>query len=256
MENALSIAIIGFPKCATSSLAEVLGMQGWSNRPIEKELDLLSRDLTRINDFFLDKDSALKKYDASPNVIIDIAKMEKLKALFPRLKVIVSIRNPIDRFISHIYHRLKMGEIRPRDLDKIYNEVLEGTPTDLYEYCRYSYYIGEARRIFGENLYIVESENIDYTGLSSFLKEDFSLENSVSINGRKEYRSYIVNRIVSRLGVLLRMFGFDTKRGWWGAARSLVLELNETNESRVRIKIPKELQIKLKILAGDYRQFL
>ena len=59
--------------------------------------------------------------EASPSYISSIDAPKRAKAAFPNLKIIVSLRNPVDRAISHYYHQVNRVKDEPRSIQNAFS---------------------------------------------------------------------------------------------------------------------------------------
>ena len=110
--------VIGFMKCGTTSLFDYISQHPRVLRAFEKEIEFFNRDdlyklgveWYRSNFPPIPSQSGYLSGEATPNYITCGAKAaQKVQSLFPDLKFIVALRNPVQRAISHYYFSLKRG---------------------------------------------------------------------------------------------------------------------------------------------------
>ncbi len=107
--------IIGGMKCGTTSLYNYLVEHPQILPSVKKELHFFNKGFERGIDWYLSHFPKLPKgknfltVDASPGYIVDDVQ-ERVFSLFPEIKAIAILRNPVDRCVSHYYHNLKLGK--------------------------------------------------------------------------------------------------------------------------------------------------
>ena len=142
--------IIGMRKCGTTSLYDYLLQHPQILPAIEKEIHVLSchRDLLtekEQNWYFshFPKRPEGKQFitgEASTTYIDTPGLPKIIFAHFPQTKIIVILRNPVDRVISHYYHRVRVG-LETETLEKVVNleiEALETVPETEAIYLAFS----------------------------------------------------------------------------------------------------------------------
>ncbi|MDJ0647292.1 MAG: tetratricopeptide repeat protein [Xenococcaceae cyanobacterium MO_188.B19] len=117
-ESAIDFIIIGAAKCGTSSLHGYLNNHPQILLPHKKELAFFSRRYDYGIDWYLahfpsitDRDDFITG-EATPNYIRFPISAERIKKHFPNIKLILLLRNPIDRTISWHYHKLSHGQLK------------------------------------------------------------------------------------------------------------------------------------------------
>lgn len=130
--------IIGFPKCGTTSLHEYLNKHPDVYLPIGKEIDFFDRLYSRgqnwykaafpltLKKFYIQK---MKKRifltgEATPRYIYHPYALERIKKLKPNMKLIILIRNPVDRAFSH-YKMNKNNDYEYLDFENALDEEKE-----------------------------------------------------------------------------------------------------------------------------------
>lgn len=173
--------VIGGMKCGTTSLYNYLIEHPQILPSVKKELNFFNKGFDRGIDWYLSHFPSLPKGqnfitgDASPGYLFDGVEKE-IFSLFPKVKLIVILRNPADRCISHYYHNLKLGKeqrsfeeaICPQ-LDKFYglselpdNGKETGEKLTVYLlYGLYVYFLQKWLNFFSkEQILILKSEDL------------------------------------------------------------------------------------------------
>ena len=109
--------IVGFPRCGTTSLWTYLNQHPRIYAPKDKELHFFSiRYDSSLKNYLLDfptKEEKNKKklsvFEASPDYILDPKAMERIKTHLPKIKMIISLRNPIDQIYSQYQKFVTQG---------------------------------------------------------------------------------------------------------------------------------------------------
>ena len=122
--------IIGSQRCGTTSLYTYLAQHPQILTPIKKEMDFFSWHFDRGIDWYLahfppmPPGEQFLTGEASPSYFDSREAPERLYSLFPEAKLIVLLRNPVDRAISHFY-RLKGLNWEGRSLDRAISDEIE-----------------------------------------------------------------------------------------------------------------------------------
>lgn len=112
--------IVGATKCATSSIHQELSHSGYISASSPKEPRLLEDGLSletvkeRYRDYFGNKDF---RVDANPNHLIIGYVPDKIKLINPDAKILVVVREPVDRLISHLSYFINMRPGREDYID-------------------------------------------------------------------------------------------------------------------------------------------
>ena len=109
--------ILGAQKCGTASLAEALGRNRGVIRPALKEANYYNRHHDRGELWYrtiFPPQKALahfgaQTFDASPNYLLYPHCAERMRALTPDARLIVSLRDPVKRAVSEYFHNLRRG---------------------------------------------------------------------------------------------------------------------------------------------------
>jgi len=112
---------IGVEKCGTTWLHEVLLRHPQVFIPESKEIDYFSRGLTHSLRWYGDlfKDAIKRrKGEISPGYShLSHRRIRLIKSLMPNVRLILLLRNPIDRAWSHAFHELVKG--RQQEVDQV-----------------------------------------------------------------------------------------------------------------------------------------
>ncbi|MBE9187132.1 tetratricopeptide repeat protein [Microcoleus sp. LEGE 07076] len=122
--------IIGSQRCGTTSLYTYLAQHPQILTPIKKEMDFFSWHFHRGIDWYLahfplrPEGGEFVTGEASPSYFDCREAPDRLYSLFSEAKLIVLLRNPVDRAISHFY-RLKGLNWEGRSLDRAISDEIE-----------------------------------------------------------------------------------------------------------------------------------
>ena len=184
----------------------------------DKEIQFFNKYFTRGIDWYqsyFDQESNLLKCDFSPSYFASELGRFRLKKNFPEAKIIITLRNPIKRTISHYKHFLKLGlinETNPR--------IALGKNTTFMANSFYTKYLSDWIEDFGvENVLILPIEEMqenpeDYLRrLCSFLKIGF-FETPELTNKKINEQSIPRSRILAFLASRVRRFTKDHQVPW------------------------------------------
>ena len=122
--------IIGCQRCGTTSLYTYLAQHPQILTPIKKEMDFFSWHFDRGIDWYLAHFPPMPPREqfltgeASPSYFDSREAPERLYSVFPEAKLIVLLRNPVDRAISQFY-RLTGLNWEARSLDRVISDEIE-----------------------------------------------------------------------------------------------------------------------------------
>jgi tetratricopeptide (TPR) repeat protein len=123
-QNAPDFIIIGATKCGTTSLFTYLNQNPQVLAPHKKEINFFNDNFNLGVSWYLAHFPAIADLsefvtgEASPFYIYDQQVITRVKQLFPDVKLIAMLRNPIDRTISEYYHAVNRG-LEKRTLDEL-----------------------------------------------------------------------------------------------------------------------------------------
>ncbi|WP_445248634.1 tetratricopeptide repeat protein [Microcoleus sp. OTE_8_concoct_300] len=179
--------IIGCQRCGTTSLYTYLAQHPQILTPIKKEMDFFSWHFDRGIDWYLahfppmPPGEEFLTGEASPSYFDSREAPERLYSLFPEAKLIVLLRNPVDRAISQFY-RLTNLNWEARSLDRVISDEIERLnqnpeyiigeePGNYLARGRYIEFIKNWRTFFPpEQLLILKSEDF-YAGAATTVKQ-------------------------------------------------------------------------------------
>ncbi|HSF73639.1 MAG TPA: tetratricopeptide repeat protein [Microcoleus sp.] len=179
--------IIGSQRCGTTSLYTYLAQHPQILTPIKKEMDFFSWHFDRGIDWYLahfppmPPGEQFVTGEASPSYFDYREAPERLYSLFPEAKLIVLLRNPVDRAISQFY-RLTGLNWEARSLDRVISDEIERLnqnpeyiigeePGNYLARGRYIEFIKNWRTFFPrEQLLILKSEDF-YAGAAITVKQ-------------------------------------------------------------------------------------
>lgn len=114
-ENGPDFIIAGASKCGTSSLHYYLSHHPQILLPHKKEIDFFWKNYDRGLDWYLAHFPTITDRvdfitgEATPNYLRFQVVAERIKQCFPKTKIIILLRNPIDRAVSWHYHKVNTG---------------------------------------------------------------------------------------------------------------------------------------------------
>ena len=124
--------VVGAMKSATSAIYDYLCRHSRVVDRKPKEIHFLSKHHVYqqgwnwyLSQFAIKQDIAGDRPrligEASPSYIASLNAPKQTKAAFPQAKIIVSLRNPVDRAISHYYHQVNRVKDEPRNIEDAFS---------------------------------------------------------------------------------------------------------------------------------------
>ena len=114
--------ILGGQRCGTSSLYKYLGRHPEIAPSLRKEIEYFTIDFGRGEGWYRAhvplrmrhtiarlRGRSLLTFEATPDYLFDPRAPERLKALLPNAKLVVLLRDPVDRAYSHYHHMARLG---------------------------------------------------------------------------------------------------------------------------------------------------
>jgi len=151
-------------KCATTFISECLRYHPEIFMSSPKEIHyftLNNKNLDWYLSFFKDSSHYKARGEFSIGYLPNKKVPYKIKKELGVVKIIVSIRNPIDRFISHYKHYSREGKVKDKLTLRNYNNAIKKYP-QLLQYGNYYNDIKHYINNFGEkNIYIFIKEDLD-----------------------------------------------------------------------------------------------
>ncbi|MGL6344257.1 MAG: tetratricopeptide repeat protein [Waterburya sp.] len=173
-QKAPDFIIIGATKCGTTSLFFYLNQHPQILAPHKKEINFFNHNFQMGLPWYLAHFPAIADTDelitgeASPLYFYDEQVIQRLKELFPETKLIVMLRNPVERTISEYYHSVNHGlENRSlMELIELEQELLATQPRNevmqKFGYLLNSIYVNKIAKwmtnFANENILIIDSE--------------------------------------------------------------------------------------------------
>ena len=123
-EQAPDFLIIGAGKCGTTSLYSYLGYHPQILLPNNKEINFFSKNFTNGLDWYLSQFPSITDSsdfitgEASPSYFFKPHVPERIYEIAPNTKLIVLLRNPVERSISDYYQNRKTGQVT-RTLEEV-----------------------------------------------------------------------------------------------------------------------------------------
>jgi hypothetical protein len=128
-----------------------------------------------------------KTFEASPSYLFNPLAAERIKRLVPDVKIIIMLRNPAERAISHYYHEKRKGRMNLSldqallEEDQIFSNGIGEIDYKSNEFVRRSFkargiYVDQVKRyfdVFGRgNVHVVDSDSL-FTNPKSVLNDVF-----------------------------------------------------------------------------------
>jgi sulfotransferase family protein len=176
-----TMVIAGAQKCGTSSLALACRQHPQISMSERKELHFFDRNFDRGLEWYEGQFERLPQHravgEATPAYLYEREARERMLATLPEAKVIVVLRDPVERAYSHFWHTTRRG-----DEDKSFEEALELEPeriasSVLEDRARYSYV---ARGHYVDQLLAVVTEH-DRSLLHVMLLDDVKADQAAAL---------------------------------------------------------------------------
>lgn len=205
--------IIGSMKCATSAIYEYLCQHPkvWNRKP--KEIHFYTQNhekgLNWYLKYFQDKPEGCITGEASPSYFDNSYSIKIPKLIledFPEVKIIVSLRNPTDRAISHFYHiQHKLGKLSEHDVGNYFSSdhisaFIENKVADLPPYLDGILKIGQyAKRLpywletyKPDQIIVINQAKLEQYEQQT-MKEIFNFLNLEPLTEKKNYQKVYTN---------------------------------------------------------------
>lgn len=216
--NKVNLFLVGSPKCATTSLANLLHLSDDVFVPRIKEVNYFNKHNSYYNAI---KTKSEEKYhelyrnsrcnywlDASVSYFIDSSAIDRIYTYNRDAIIIICVRHPLDRALSHYNMDKRMGLVKESFESAIQNEQYY---SQYIENSRYEIHIRKWQEKF-ENVYILNSLNFekDFEKLCRELEiemPEINPRDIVSNSGGYSYK-FGVNKLVRnrRLMEFLKLF--------------------------------------------------
>tara|TARA_B100000925_G_scaffold282845_1_gene256091 strand:+ start:1124 stop:1939 length:816 start_codon:yes stop_codon:yes gene_type:complete len=203
----VDFVIVGNPKCGSSTLYEILNSQEEIQMSSVKEPGLFHQSDLNVFRSLLNKnfDNTLTlKGEASVGYSIYYDALERIKKHNPEAKIILLCRDPVQRVVSHYWHRVKMDEIHVT-----LSDLIEKNPNhEIFQFSKYASQIKNLNTIFKKNqILIVKTEMLnDQNSVSEIFRFlDCSIIDKSYIikryNTSKIYRSKYINKLINYIRI-------------------------------------------------------
>ncbi|MHA3979656.1 sulfotransferase family protein [Halovulum sp. GXIMD14794] len=234
---------IGAQKCASSWVHAALAAHPDINAAAEKELDFFSYHHDRGHDWYRTRWTGKGiRFENSPSYLHDPRAPRRLASFDPEARVILTLRDPVERAYSHHLHEITKGHIPP----KPFAEALRDNP-DYLEQGHYARHLERWREAFPPaQICILLAEDIaaapeaSRQGMLRFLDLEpgpppAMLDEARNVSDRA--RSPVLRRALRTGGATLRAAGLA---GTLAKAKRLgpVAKLRAWNDRPVRSLIP------------------
>ena len=197
--------------------------------------------------------------EMSGSYLYDKQAPDRVKQYNKDVKIIVSLRDPVKRVISHFKHSVKVRHIASENLDVI--DSIKNSPA-LVEFSRYRKYLGYWLDIFpAENILVLNFENVikhpkeTYKELCIFLGIDTEIESSnLGTIQNTSYipRSHTPLRMITSFRILLEFLGLNAVVR---LIRSMQLRrvVDKLNDSKIDVDITEKEKLYLEeLFKGDW----
>ena len=218
--NYKHLVIIGAPKCGTSSMHKILDEHPHISMAIGKEIDFFideENNKTDYSDYLKNFEITNKTQvigEASPRYANGLTSLDCfdgiLETLGKDVLLVYMVRDPLERLVSHYFHRLRMG-IEFNELGEAVNacNVYKGG-------SNYPKYIELIETLFGKKPYIIEfsqftknprkeaSQLISKLGLDASLLPEkgidhFNIGDKVGVNANSNPLRYKLLMLIKRI---------------------------------------------------------
>ena len=173
--NQPDFIIIGATKCGTTSLFSYLSQQPQVLAPHKKEIRFFDRNFALGKSWYLShfpeitNSTAYITGEASPFYIYHEPAIKRIKQLFPNIKLIAMLRDPVERTISEYYHAVNHG-IEKRSLAQLIeieteqlNTLSRSEAMKTFGYLKNSIYVEKLAQWMSEfpaeHMLIIQSES-------------------------------------------------------------------------------------------------
>jgi hypothetical protein len=247
----MNLICIGAQKSATTSLAKALKEHPQIAKSTKKELHYFDRegykkfDESKYNSFFLPGDYIYKP-DFTPSYLYVTDTAKRIHEAFnDNVKIIVLLRNPIDRAISQ-YLMIRRRGLEKLSFEKAFEEQEKRTSKDFLSNIYYSYfkrglYHKQLSRYFKlfpkENILIlkfddfIKKQDQELTKIYKFLNiDEVEYVEETFLNKGSVPFSYSLNKVISKISALFRKTCLADNKALKKIKRFIV-SLNRTKKS-------------------------
>lgn len=285
----IDFMIAGAQKSGTTSLLRYLGEHSEIAAHPQKEFAFYLDPEAYQNDF----NKAFKKYFGeiedlqnkktlakSAGLYVNESALKKLHQQFPSCKLILILRNPVDRTYSSFLWEKNAGA-EPKEIDQVFNSTLpiDKQKNSYYlEYSQYGKHISKLISIFGkENIKFIYYEDLkqnaadvcqdvfEFMGINSnFIPKTSTIHNSTEIIKSKQLAK-VIRRILSKGSIVkrgIKLFISNKKAAQMGEklrranySQNKYPELNKETREHIAFLLQEdllELEVNLKGVSGKW----
>jgi hypothetical protein len=212
------VVVAGMPRGGTTSLYHIFDQHPSCFVPFRKETAYFSYNFYKgeawYKDLYRDRPDNMPAMDISPQYFIDLRCIDRIKALAPQAKVILSVRDPVDWIVSSFFQTNKF-ERKPS-----FAEFVDGyTVTAARETIHYALADGYVKRAieafraaFGENLLLYKFSLLRdnpvaalqaierFTGMTPYFTDD--TYKTTKVNSVTQYNWRLLTWVLSRESVI------------------------------------------------------
>lgn len=160
---------VGAQKCATTWLSECLRYHPEIFMSSPKELRFFGlhweKGIEWYLEYFKDSEGYRAAGEISPGYLVNPVAPERIASVLGQVKIIVSIRNPIDRFVSHYKHSIRDNHLPMAEFNSLnietFHKAIKLVPSLLRNGNYYDDIKGYIDTFGAENVYILVKEDID-----------------------------------------------------------------------------------------------
>jgi hypothetical protein len=159
--------VVGAQKAGSTSLFAYLAAHPEVDQPLVKEIQYFTNAAARGQDWYrrhfpVDDDSGRITGEASPYYMVHPLALDRLALALPEVKILVILREPVSRLVSHFRHNLRLGvehltltealraedaRLAP-DFESLAHDPFQVTKNlQRYSYLRRSLYSGQVEKI-------------------------------------------------------------------------------------------------------------
>jgi Sulfotransferase domain len=215
----LDFIVVGAERCGTTWLADMLRQHRDVFIPVQKEIHYFNRkfvDFPDIDNYNFDKPinwywqfyaeaaAKQKKGEVCPSYLWDVAAAERIHAFDPEIKIMVMLRNPIERTFSAYRFWMQRGVVRPmpfREAVKRYSDLLLQRSMYFDQLTRYyNFFPKEQIRVWCTDSSPVNTmvsflkDAEDFMGVPQFVPENASARSNVTSVSRFWIISWLMAR--------------------------------------------------------------
>lgn len=201
--------IIGAAKCGTTSLYDYITQHSQVSPALTKELHFFDQNFNNGLDWYLSQflpvphNQNLITGESTPEYLVSNLQDQVYK-YFPQVKLIIILRNPVHRAISHYYHAVRAGGEK-RSLENAINSEIEKLRSltntqNVFQYYNgwnsylwfglYFYFIEKWMSVFPQNNFLILKSEELFKNQILTMKQVFNfLELDENLSSQSEYKA-------------------------------------------------------------------